>query len=237
MPPLTVLLAGAILLPVLALLAVPSPRPSPAADPDLAAAQGFPMAPGPSTEVQQPSPETRQASTAIRRDSSAPGATAIPADPALRPTAKPRATSAASWDWPLLPRPALARGFFLGPKPWAAGHRGVDLASGAGAGVRAPSDGTIRFTGVIAGRPVLSIDHGSGLISSFEPVLARVRTGDVVRRGDLVAVVAPGPTHCSPATCLHWGVRREGQYIDPLTLLPARHGPAVLLPLIRLPRP
>ena len=84
---------------------------------------------------------------------------------------------------------------------------------------------------MLAGRPVLTIDHGNGLVSSFEPALSSLHPGTVVRRGDVVATVAPGENHCAPQTCLHWGVRRNGRYLDPLTLLAIRHGPAVLLPL------
>jgi murein DD-endopeptidase MepM/ murein hydrolase activator NlpD len=108
----------------------------------------------------------------------------------------------------------------------------VDLAAEAGAAVRAPADGTLFFAGLLAGRPVLSIDHGDGLISSFEPATARFRAGTVVKRGEVVATEGPGTTHCQPAVCLHWGVRRNGRYIDPLTLLSGRPGPVVLLPML-----
>ena len=129
--------------------------------------------------------------------------------------------------------PQLLRGFTLGPLSWSPGHRGVDLAARAGAVVRAPADGVIFYVGVLAGRPVLSIDQGGGLVSSFEPAISRVPRGTRVHQGEAVAVLAPGVTHCAPSTCLHWGVRSAGRYIDPLTLVPARRGPAVLLPLLR----
>jgi murein DD-endopeptidase MepM/ murein hydrolase activator NlpD len=126
----------------------------------------------------------------------------------------------------------VIHGFQVGPARWSAGHRGVDLAARSGAEVRAPANGTVVFAGVLAGRPVLSIDHGGGLISSFEPALSRLQRGDSVERGEVVATLGPGPTHCWPTSCLHWGVRQNGRYIDPLTLLPGQHGPAVLLPML-----
>jgi murein DD-endopeptidase MepM/ murein hydrolase activator NlpD len=132
----------------------------------------------------------------------------------------------------LLPRPEVLRGFVVGPLWWSPGHRGVDLAATAGAAVRAPANGTVHFTGVLAGRAVLSLDHGGGLISSFEPAVGTVPVGRTVKRGDIVATLAPGPSHCLPAACLHWGVRRNGRYIDPLTLLPGARGPAILLPML-----
>ncbi|MCL2423789.1 MAG: M23 family metallopeptidase, partial [Micrococcales bacterium] len=58
--------------------------------------------------------------------------------------------------------------------------------------------------------------------------VATVAVGDQVLPGDPVGVVVDSTaSHCSPTTCLHWGVRRGEQYIDPMLLL---GGPIVLLP-------
>jgi murein DD-endopeptidase MepM/ murein hydrolase activator NlpD len=89
----------------------------------------------------------------------------------------------------------------------------------------------VRFTGVIAGRPVVSLDHGGGLISSFEPVVSRLHRGRLVEQGDVVGHLSSGPSHCGNAACLHWGVRQDGRYINPLLLVPRPRGPAILLPL------
>jgi murein DD-endopeptidase MepM/ murein hydrolase activator NlpD len=126
----------------------------------------------------------------------------------------------------------VIRGFKIGPARWSPGHRGVDLATQTGAPVRAPANGTVLFAGMLAGRPVLSIDHGGGLISSFEPVVSQWPKGTAVTRGEVVGILGPKPRHCLPEVCLHWGVRRNGRYINPLTLLPGQLGPAVLLPLL-----
>jgi murein DD-endopeptidase MepM/ murein hydrolase activator NlpD len=58
---------------------------------------------------------------------------------------------------------------------------------------------------------------------------SRVPVGMAVRRGDRIGVVAATRGHCAPRTCLHWGLRRGGRYVDPLTLV--GRGPPVLLPL------
>ena len=69
-------------------------------------------------------------------------------------------------------------------RPWLSGHRGVDLrAASDGAPVTAPAAGTVSFVGVVVDRPVLTIDHGDGLRSSFEPVDSDLRPGDAVARG------------------------------------------------------
>ena len=92
------------------------------------------------------------------------------------------------------------------PAPWAAGHRGVDLAAVVGGDVLAPGDGTVTFAGRVAGRPLVTIALEGGLRSTVEPVVPDVAAGDEVAVGDVVGVVAPSGGHC-PQTCIHWGVR------------------------------
>jgi murein DD-endopeptidase MepM/ murein hydrolase activator NlpD len=79
---------------------------------------------------------------------------------------------------------------------------------------------------------VLSIDHGAGLVSSFEPVVSALQRGQSVQRDEVIGRLGGGPTHCAPIACLHWGVRKDGRYINPLLLVPGWRGPAVLLPML-----
>ena len=127
----------------------------------------------------------------------------------------------------MLPLRVVTR-FTAPPQPWARGHRGVDLAAGPGAVIVAPADGVVAFAGMVAGRPVLSVDHAGGLRSTYEPVVARVAVGDRVTQGQMIGVLADGPSHCS-SSCLHWGARRGDVYVDPLSLID--RPPLVLLPL------
>ncbi|MFF8814879.1 M23 family metallopeptidase [Streptomyces pactum] len=140
-------------------------------------------------------------------------------------------------------RPVVVRGWEPPPQPWAAGHRGVDLAARPGQPVRAAAGGRVVFTGAVAGRGVLSIElDGTGscpLRTTYEPVRASVRKGDRVSAGQVVGVMAPGPSHC-PVGCLHWGLLRADHYLDPLSLLPPwmlRGGPSRLLPVFGIPEP
>jgi murein DD-endopeptidase MepM/ murein hydrolase activator NlpD len=114
------------------------------------------------------------------------------------------------------------------PTPYAAGHRGVDLAASPGDAVRAPAGGVVSFAGPVAGRPVLSIDHGDGVVSSIEPVSSSVAAGAVIGEGEPVGTVATGG-HCDGA-CVHFGVRVHGLYVSPLLFLGGVPR-AVLLPL------
>lgn len=133
-----------------------------------------------------------------------------------------------AWTWPVGPPVLMLEPFRAPPTPYAAGHRGVDLAAAPGDAVRAPARGVVSFAGPVAGRPVLSIDHGGGVVSSIEPVSPWVAAGDVVGHGEPVGAVAMGG-HCDDA-CVHLGVRVHGLYVSPLIFLGGVPR-AVLLPL------
>ncbi len=136
--------------------------------------------------------------------------------------------------WPLDPEPEVVRGFEPPPNPWAAGHRGVDLAGTPGQSVRAALPGTVGFAGSIGGKPVVTVLHG-GRRTTYEPVVAVVREGEEVAAGDVLGRLAVTDSHCFPAACLHWGlIEGSGeteQYLDPLSLVGG--GPVRLLPLWR----
>ncbi len=149
--------------------------------------------------------------------------------------------------WPVVGpegiRPAVLRGWEPPPAPWAAGHRGVDLAASVGTTVRAAAPGQVAYAGTVAGRGVLTIEVSrSGrpaLRTTYEPVRATVRKGQRVTAGQPVAVLQRGPFHCR-APCLHWGLRRGKTYLDPLSLLPPSMrggGPSRLLPVFGVPLP
>ncbi|MGY1823652.1 M23 family metallopeptidase [Geodermatophilus sp. SYSU D00079] len=132
--------------------------------------------------------------------------------------AEPVAPAAvALWVRPL--EGAVTRPFDPPPDRYGAGHRGVDLAGSPGASVLAAGDGVVVFAGMVAGRPVVSVDHPGGLRTTYEPVTPGVGAGQVVTRGSPIGTLADGHDGCPVAACLHWGLRRGETYLDPLTLL------------------
>jgi murein DD-endopeptidase MepM/ murein hydrolase activator NlpD len=149
------------------------------------------------------------------------------------PPAAGAAPSAISqhWQWPVDPPRRLVKPFVAPATPYGPGHRGIDIASPAGAAVYSPAAGVVYFVGVVVDRPALSIRHPDGLVSSFEPVVSPLAPGDVVRRGDRIGTLLPG--HCS-APCLHFGLRLYGQYVSPLKYLSGIPH-SVLLPVRPLP--
>ena len=158
-------------------------------------------------------------------------ASATVPDPA--PPAVPDSRSRLTYGWPTGVEAAVLRPFDAPAQAWLPGHRGVDLQSSVGAPVRSAADGVIAFAGSVAGRPLLSIDHADGIRTTYEPVAATVRAGDVVRRGDVVGALAADPRLDGAATTdpdsvlaahgagiLHWGARiGKDTYVDPLSLL------------------
>ncbi|MGC5291256.1 murein hydrolase activator EnvC family protein [Micromonospora sp. DT231] len=131
--------------------------------------------------------------------------------------------------WPIDGSPLPVRRFDPPPRPWLPGHRGVDLAAPAGAVVRSAGSGTVLFAGLVAGRPVITVGHAGGLRTTHEPVQPAVRPGQQVTAGTPLGELLPGHPGCPAAACLHWGLRRGEEYLDPLALLGL--GPVRLLPV------
>jgi len=132
------------------------------------------------------------------------------------PSADDGAVSMQDWQWPVQPF-RLARPFVAPPHEYGPGHRGVDLAVVRDDGVRSPAAGVVAFSGHVAGRGVLTIDHGDGLVSTLEPVDTDLEAGMPVAPGTSVGRVSTGG-HAPPGT-VHFGVRLDGEYINPLVLL------------------
>jgi murein DD-endopeptidase MepM/ murein hydrolase activator NlpD len=142
------------------------------------------------------------------------------AAPQAAPVSGPAAPLvAAAWSWPLAGSPDVSRPFDLTAGPYRAGHRGVDLAGTPGQPVLAAADGVVVFAGMVAGRPVVSVDHPGGLRTTYEPVAPSVGAGQPVARGSPLGTLEGGHPGCPVAACLHWGLRRGETYLDPMLLL------------------
>ena len=126
-----------------------------------------------------------------------------------------------SWSWPLGDR-TIDRSYAAPPGPYAAGHRGVDLAGSPGETVTAVAAGTVAFVGEVAGTPVVTVSHGAER-STYQPVRATVAPGQSVDAGHPLGTLLPGHAGCGAAACLHLG-RLEGEtYLDPTELLGGRY--------------
>jgi murein DD-endopeptidase MepM/ murein hydrolase activator NlpD len=168
-------------------------------------------------------------------------ADSVPGSPVVAPSPSPPVSVTVSvpsspdaprprtgYRWPLQPVPRVLRRFAVGPHRWSRGHRGVDLTAAAGQPVLAAGPAVVAFAGRVAGVGVVVLDHGGGLRTTYQPVVASVRVGHPVLAGTPVGRLGVWSGHCRQA-CLHWGALRGDAYLDPLVLLGLAQ--PVLLPL------
>jgi len=139
------------------------------------------------------------------------------------------ALAADAWRWPLPAPHEVVAGYDPPAHDWEPGHRGVDLAAHPGEPVRSAGAGLVRFAGRVGGVGVVSVLHPDGLLTTYEPLRSTVRRGQHVGAGQVLGRVTLRGSHCPPQACLHWGLRRDLDYLDPLALVGA--GTVRLLPL------
>lgn len=127
------------------------------------------------------------------------------------------APTTGSWSWPVFG--PVIRGFDPPSSPFGTGHRGIDIGAPVGSLVRAPAPGVVYFAGRIGAEIFLGVDHGAGLRTTYSWL------GDLlVAKGDRVVTGQPiaysGWGHLGdPAPSLHFGVKLDGQYVDPMIYL------------------
>jgi murein DD-endopeptidase MepM/ murein hydrolase activator NlpD len=159
-----------------------------------------------------PTPEARAAAFQIGIDDLVTGSE--PAKPGASPAKPAQATPGPTrFAWPLLG--ALTGRF--GPQGSGRVNQGIDIASQAGAGIRAASTGTVAYVG--SGVPgyggLILVRHDGGWISAYGRVAsASVAKGDVVKAGQALGKSGGEP--------LHFELRRARVPVDPVKYLPAR---------------
>ena len=102
-------------------------------------------------------------------------------------------------------------------------HAGTDIAASWGSPIYAPAAGTVIFAGTMGdGAEVVVIAHDSGLVSMYAHLdnfahPPTVSAGDTVQAGDQIGNV--GLTGITTGPHVHWAVWRDGELIDPLSLV------------------
>jgi murein DD-endopeptidase MepM/ murein hydrolase activator NlpD len=130
---------------------------------------------------------------------------------------QPPVPSHGSYAWPV--RGAVLRPFEEPPGPYAAGHRGIDIAASEGTPVLAAQAGVVAFAGKVAGDLHVSIDHPDGVRTSYSFLSSvAMKAGSRVAKGDVIGRTGPGHPG-TEVSHLHFGARYAGRYIDPMLLL------------------
>ncbi|WP_253719906.1 D-alanyl-D-alanine carboxypeptidase family protein [Brevibacterium renqingii] len=162
----------------------------------------------------------------------APGATP-PAGESSQTSQASTGSGARNWTTPI-PAMEIIGAFDLPDEPWLKGHRGIDVLAVEDEPLRAPTAGTIRFAGSVAGMDTLSILTESGHVLSFQPASTSMRKGEEFSAGERIGTVGAGG-HCE-RSCLHigaWPAETDQRYVDPGKLFGQEQ--SVLLPLSRKP--
>lgn len=110
---------------------------------------------------------------------------------------------------------AISRHFDAPSTTYGPGHRGIDFQVSAGALVRSAAAGTVKFAGFVAGERAVTVGHAGGLQTTYSMLSElRVERGDVVERGTFLGTV--GRAHQGQDGGLHFGVKLDGAYVDPV---------------------
>ena len=135
---------------------------------------------------------------------------------------------------------SVVRQYRQSETPYSAGHRGIDYEATLGQAVFAPAEGKVHFVGEVVNRQLISLDHSQELLSAFEPVCSQLNEGDSVVSGQLIGEVCEGEAsydpHCQPSICVHFSVRKNGEYLSPLWFT-GELKPSRLLPWIEATKP
>jgi lipoprotein NlpD len=172
--------------------------------------------PTPEPEEARPAPGTKPPA---RTPARAPAVVSGPSRPASRPgsppaPAKPVPETKGMLDWPL--RGVLyARFGKKGREP----HDGIDLAVPVGTPVKTAQEGDVLYAGEQRGYGlIVIIQHSERLITLYAHNRdLRVRTGQKVRRGQVIATVGESGKTSGPQ--LHFEVRVDGKPMDPIDYL------------------
>ncbi|SNU07063.1 Murein DD-endopeptidase MepM and murein hydrolase activator NlpD, contain LysM domain [Lachnospiraceae bacterium] len=95
-------------------------------------------------------------------------------------------------------------------------HRGIDIPCPVGSGVIAVASGTVIYTGYLGnGGNCVIVDHGSGISTCYFHLSAfGCKVGDSVTAGQTICF--SGNTGVSTGPHLHFAVRENGEYVNPL---------------------
>lgn len=122
--------------------------------------------------------------------------------------------------WPLPGYSTLSSYFGTRPNPFGQAtqeyHSGIDIPAPSGTKIVAAADGQVAWSyySSSAGNWV-GIDHGNGIYTVYMHMSKRlVSEGDWVTKGEVIGLV--GTTGRSTGNHLHFGVRKNGSYVDPL---------------------
>lgn len=114
----------------------------------------------------------------------------------------------------------LIRGFDAPPDdPYAAGHRGLDVAAPEGTAVYSSAPGTITYDGWVAGNQTVTIEHGNRIRTTYSYMADMAfHYGAYVTRGRIIGHVGKGHPDSGLPPHVHLSARYDDTYFDPTWL-------------------
>ncbi len=144
------------------------------------------------------------------------------AQPAAQPVNTMPSYGGGQFTWPMPSSHSIGSGFGPRVAPIAGAstfHKGVDIGCAAGAPIVAAADGVVSYTGYFGGGGnTVIIDHGNGLSTLYMHMSAfGTSVGANVTAGTVIGYA--GSTGVSTGPHLHFAVRVNGAYVDPMGYL------------------
>ncbi len=98
-------------------------------------------------------------------------------------------------------------------------HRGTDLRAKTGTPVYASNSGIVRLAqNLFYSGNIVIVDHGNGIFTNYAHLSKiQVRAGQHIARGDQIGL--SGATGRVSGPHLHWGVKINGAYVDPMQFI------------------
>jgi len=98
-------------------------------------------------------------------------------------------------------------------------HRGIDLRAGVGTPVKVSNFGVVRLArNLFYSGDIVIVDHGLGVFTNYAHLSKiEVMEGQYIARGDPIGLT--GSTGRVSGPHLHWGVKVNGVYVDPMQFL------------------
>lgn len=142
------------------------------------------------------------------------------------PTASSTVTldkNAPKFIYPLPNKVAIGSGFGMRTHPVTGKqqmHSGVDMGAPSGTPILAVADGVVESSGELGNcGNGIRINHSGGYMSVYcHASKLEVKSGQSVKSGQTIALV--GSTGMSTGTHLHLGMKKDGEWIDPKTIVP-----------------
>lgn len=106
---------------------------------------------------------------------------------------------------------------------WCPGNRGIEYDTTPGQRVVAAAPGAVTFAGLVAGVRYVVVRHADGMLATY----GRLATSSVASG----ALVSSGDDIGTASERLHFGLRRDGRYVDPAPYLATPWRRPALLPL------